>query len=133
MKSKQENSCKQQSFGLIDFLIGIAQECFFANGDTASPYDVNFTNHCNALYEFDKSAIADGKTIPNKVTMDKKSKSVTAEFDMRLNKSKENAVKEYCPNNDIDYDIQEGRLKSVTIKKTTTNVTDDRCWDKEIK
>ena len=52
---------------------------------------------------------------------------------MRLNKSKENAVKEYCANNDIDYDIQEGRLKSVTIKKTTTNVTDDRCWDKEIK
>ena len=65
--------------------------------------------------------------------MDKKSKSVTAQFDMKLNKSKENAVKEYCTNNDIDYDIQEGRLKSVTIKKTTTNLTDYRCWDKGIK
>ena len=48
-------------------------------------------------------------------------------------KTKENAVKEYCASNDIDYDIREGHLKSVTIKKTTTNVTDDRCWDKGIK
>lgn len=133
MKCKTENSSNKPSFSLIDFLINIAQECFFANGDTASPYDVNFTNHCNALYEFDKSAIADGKTIPSKVTMDKKSKSITAEFDMKLNKSKETAVKEYCANNDIDYNIKEGRLKSVTIKKTTTNVTDDRCWCKEMK
>lgn len=124
---------KQHSFSFIDFVIGIANECFFANGSNASPYDVNFNNHYNALYDFDQVVDPDGSNIPEKVIVDKKTKSIKAEYNnIDLSDVQVQNVKEYCNNNNIDCDIKSNKLQSIVINKTSVGVTDDRKWKKEL-
>jgi hypothetical protein len=128
MKAKQ-----QTSFSLIDFLIDIANECFFANGSSASPYDVNFTNHYNALYDFEKT-ITPTKSAPiSKVVMDKKNKSVRADYNgIALSQKQKNAVIEYCSNNSIKCEIKNDKLMAVVIDKDSAGVVDTRNWKKEL-
>ena len=129
MKNKKTNS-----FSFLDFIVKIANECFFANGSTGSPYDVNFTNHYNALYDVEKTIDEKGKVIPNKVVMNKKTKSIEAAYDeVELSSNQLNDLKKYCYENNIEYKTNGNKLTSININKNTTGVIDDRNWKKEIK
>ena len=125
---------KSNPFSFLDFLIKIANGCFFANGSTGSPYDVNFTNHYGALYDVEKTIDEKGKIIPNKVVMNKKTKSIEATYDeVELSSNQLDNLKKYCCENNIEYKTEGNKLKSIDINKNTIGVTDDRNWNKELK
>lgn len=129
MKSKNESS-----FGFLDFITELANECFFANGSSTSPFDINFNNHYNKLYEVETYIDPTGSDIPEKIIVDKKSKSITADYNgISLPKDKLNDVQEFCSNNNIQCDVKRGKLQTITINKNSTGVMDDRHWKKELK
>ena len=65
----------------IDFITEIAKECLSNTGTEASPYDVEFANHYQSLYNFETNNKARNK-VPEitKVIQNNKKKSVIAEF-----------------------------------------------------
>jgi hypothetical protein len=120
---------------LIDFLIDVAKNIFAPNGNQESPYDVNFTNHYVTLHDFEEHCNTDFDThIPiERIIQDKKTKSINVEINSNIGKEKAELVKEYCDSNNIDYDINKGKIKNIIITKNTKGVLEERKWKKELK
>lgn len=125
---------KSKSFSIIDFLVTIADMVTNSNGKEASPYDVNFTNHYNSLYNLEENCSGNGIKMDNitKITQDKRSKSVSVDFkNCSVNKDNAEKIKEYCDENNINCDIQRGQVKNITINKNTKGVLEERPWNKK--
>ena len=114
----------------IDFITEIAKECLSNTGTEASPYDVEFANHYQSLYDFETNNKARNK-VPEitKVIQNNKKKSVIAEFkeSSTLDVDK---IKSYCDDHNLECDIRDGQLKSVTINKNSKGVMEERKWEK---
>lgn len=115
-------------FTFFDFITEIAKECLLPNGTEASPYDVDFANHYQSLYEFENENKTKNK-VPEitKVIQNSKKKSITAEFKESANIDTDK-IKTYCDDHNLECSIQDGCLKSVTINKNSKGVMEERKW-----
>ena len=123
------------SISLIDFIVDIASNIFSPNGKPESPYDVNFTNHYNSLYDFEenyRNTTNDTLNI-DKVVQDKKTKTINIKINNNVGKEQAEQIKMYCDEHNIEYDISKGKLRDITITKNTKGVLEERKWKKEIK
>ena len=122
-----------ESTSLLGFLIDLAAEVFAPNGKQEDLYDVNFSNHYKSLYDFKKECEDEGVEAKiDTVIQDRKSKSVQVKFKEPLNSKKSEQIMTYCDQNKIDYDINKGKIKSITINKQTKGVLEERKWKKEM-
>jgi hypothetical protein len=122
----------KNNFTFFDFITEIAKECISSNGTEASPYDVEFANHYQSLYDFENDNKVKNK-VPEitKVIQNTKKKSVTAEFG-ELSHIDTDKVIRYCDDKNLEYDIDEnGCLVSVTINKNSKGVMEERKWEKK--
>lgn len=115
----------------IDFITEIAKECLSNTGTEASPYDVEFANHYQSLYDFETNNKARNK-VPEitKVIQNNKKKSVIAEFKESSSSFDIGKIKSYCDDHNLECDIRDGQLKSVTINKNSKGVMEERKWEK---
>jgi len=121
---------KSSNFTFIDFITEVAKECILPNGTEASPYDVDFANHYQSLYNFENDNKTKNK-VPEitKVIQNTKKKSVTAEF-KESSVVDVDKVKTYCNDHNLECEIQDGCLKTVTINKNSKGVVEERKWTK---
>lgn len=122
----------KQSHSIIDFIIAITDLILAPNGNEASPYDVNFANHYDALYNLEENS--ENIDIDNiqKITQDKKTKTLTVDLkNCTISKAQAENFKNYCDTNNIDCDIQRGQVKHITINKNTKGVLEERSWNNQ--
>lgn len=120
----------KSNYTFFDFITEIAKECISHTGAEASPYDVEFANHYQSLYNFENDNKAKNK-VPEitKVIQNNKKKSVIAEFKESSNFDVDK-IKSYCDDHNLECDIQDGQLRSVTINKNSKGVVEERKWGK---
>lgn len=122
---------KKRSYSIIDFLIDISNMVTNPNGKEASPYDVNFTNHYNSLYNLEENYRDTGINVEtiDKIVQDNRKKTITIDFknnSITSNTTKE--IQDYCNENNIDCDVKRGQVKAITINKKTKGVFEERSW-----
>lgn len=121
---------KKKEYSFIDFLISIVDDVINPKQESVSPYDINFTNHYKALYNVEETLEKDYKTkveIKN-IVQDKKSKTITANSNITIDKSKKDEIKSFLDENNIDYKLTNGKIKNITIGKQSKGVIDERKW-----
>ncbi len=125
-KYKMANS----NFTFLDFITEIANACISNTGAETSPYDVEFANHYQSLYNFENENKAKNK-VPEitKVIQNNKKKTIIAEFKETSNLDV-NKIKNYCDDHKLECDIQDGHLRSITINKNSKGVMEERKWEK---
>jgi hypothetical protein len=117
---------------LIDFMIDIANIVFSANGKQDDPYDINFTNNYVELHNFEENC--GKKYLPiNKITQDKKNKSITVDINETVDKTSMEKIVNYCGTNNIDIAINKDKISNITISKNTKGVLEERKWKKPAK
>lgn len=121
---------KKKEYSFIDFLISIVDDVINPKQESVSPYDINFTNHYKALYNVEETLEKDYKTkveIKN-IVQDKKSKTITANSNITIDKFKKDEIKSFLDENNIDYKLTNGKIKNITIGKQSKGVIDERKW-----
>ena len=128
------------SKSLIDFMIDIACLVFSKNGKQDSPYDVNYTNHYVTLHKFEEDCgkIAKSNIPINKITQDRKNKSIVVDINSELDNDRANKIIDYCNSNDISISVgksgsQRTKINNISISKNTKGVLEERKWKKEMK
>lgn len=128
------------SKSLIDFMIDIACLVFSTNGKQDSPYDVNYTNHYVTLHKFEEDCgkIAKSNIPINKITQDRKNKSIVVDINSELDNDRANKIIDYCNSNDISISVgksgsQRTKINNISISKNTKGVLEERKWKKEMK
>lgn len=120
---------------LIDFMVDIATEVFSPNGKPDDPYDVNYTNHYVKLHNFEENCGSTMKKyLPiNKITQDRKNKSITVDFNTDVDDKSMEKVREYCSSNNIELSTSKNTINNITISKNTKGVLEEREWKKQTK
>lgn len=116
-------------FSMIDFIVEIAKVCFTPKDISASPHDINFTNHYRLLYSVvDQYRHNTGEELNiGKVIQSKGDKTLLVESMKPADQKKLSFLIQVLNENGIDCVEKQNSLQWI-ISKNSIGIIDDRKW-----